>query len=196
LFNEAGASIKPDLLQVARFAPSEPGSLPAPGDDKILQLPATSLTTVKLLDARGSAEIRAGHLNEAIDFLQRAIHMAPSSLQIQRKLAYALSAAHRTDEAEKLIADAKAPAERAGSTVGQNRLTLNELFNALYVPNGYDKAIEIGTALLKTDQAANGDLHFWLACAYGQRAAALRRCGRVVPTLQQRRSRRSKAYAG
>jgi hypothetical protein len=80
-------------------------------------------------------------------------------------------------EAEKLVADIKAQAEKAGSTVEQNRWARNELFNALYVPNGYDKAIEIGTALLKTDQAANGDLHFWLACAYGQRAATLRRRG-------------------
>ena len=60
--------------------------------------------------------------------------MAPSNLQIQRKLAYALSAAHRTGEAEKLIADTKAQAERAGSTAEQNCLALNELFNALYVP--------------------------------------------------------------
>jgi hypothetical protein len=177
LFAGIVASIKPDLLQVVRLAPSEPGSPPAPGDDKVLQLPPTSLTTVELLDARGSAEIRAGHLSEAIDFLQRAMRMAPSNLQIQRKLAYALSAAHRTGEAEKLITDTKAQAERAGSTVEQNRLALNQLFNALYVPNGYDKAIEIGTALLKTDQAANGDLRFWLACAYGQRAAALRQRG-------------------
>ena len=56
-------------------------------------------------------------------------------------------------------------------------MAFNALFNALYVPNGYDKAFEIGTALLNTDQAANGDLRFWLACAYGQRAAALRQQG-------------------
>jgi hypothetical protein len=177
LFNEDGASVKTDLAQVTRLAPSVPGSPPAPGDDEILRLPPASLTTVELLEARGSAEIRAEHMSEAIDFLRRAMGMAPSNLQIQRKLAYALSAAHRTDEAEKLIADAKTLAEKAGSTVEQNRLALNELFNALYVPNGYDKAIEIGTALLKTDQAANGDLRFWLACAYGQRAAALRQQG-------------------
>jgi hypothetical protein len=177
LFNEGAASVKSDLTQVARLAPSVPGSPPAPGDDEILGLPPASLTTVELLDARGSAEIRAGHMSEAIDLLQRAMGMAPSNLQIQSKLAYALSAAHRTDEAEKLIADAKTYAEKAGSTAEQNRLALNALFNALYVPNGYDKAIEIGTALLNTDQAANGDLRFWLACAYGQRAAALRQQG-------------------
>jgi hypothetical protein len=177
LFAGIDPGVTPDLLQVARLASSEPGSPPAPGDDKILQLSPTRLTTVELLDARGSAEIRAGRLRDAIDFLQRAMHMAPSSPQIQRKLAYALSASNRTAEAEKLISDTKAQAERAGSTVEQNRLALNELFNALYVPNGYDKAIEIGTALLNTDQAANGDLHFWLACAYGQRAAALRQRG-------------------
>ena len=171
------ASVKTNLAQMARLAPSVPGSPPAPGDDEILRLPPASLTTVELLDARGSAEIRAGHMSEAIDFLQRAMGMAPSNLQIQSKLAYALSAAHRTDEAEKLIADAKTYAEKAGSTVEQNRLALNGLFNALYVPNGYDKAIEIGAALLNTDQAADGDLRFWLACAYGQRAAALRQQG-------------------
>jgi tetratricopeptide (TPR) repeat protein len=177
LFNVAAPSVKTDLPQASRVAPSVPGSPPAPGDDEILRLPLASLTTVELLDARGSAELRAGHMNEAIDFLQRAMGMAPSNLQIQRKLAYALSAAHRTDEAAKLIAEAKTCAEKAGSAVEQNRLALNELFNALYVPNGYDKAIEIGTALLNTDQAADGDLRFWLACAYGQRAAALRQQG-------------------
>jgi tetratricopeptide (TPR) repeat protein len=177
LFAAIDAPVKPDLLQVASLAPSEPGSPPAPGDDKILQLSPASLTTVELLDARGSAEIRAGRLKQAIEFLQRAMRMAPGNLQIPRKLALALSAAGRTSEAEKLIADTKAKAERAGSTVEQNRLALNELFNALYVPQGYDRAIEIGTALLKTDQAANGDLHLWLARAYGQRAAALRQRG-------------------
>jgi hypothetical protein len=177
LFNDGAASVEMDLVQVIRVAPSVPGSPPAPGDDQILRLAPASLTTVELLEARGSAEIRAGHTSEAIDFLRRAMGMAPSNLQIQRKLAYALSAAHRTDEAEKLIANAKTLAEQAGSTVEQNRLALNELYNALYVPTGYDKAIEIGTALLKTDQSANGDLRFWLACAYGQRAAALRQQG-------------------
>jgi len=174
---KGAASVKTDVVQTAYLAPFVPGSPPAPGDDEILRLPPAGLTTVELLDARGSAEIRAGHMSEAIDFLRRAMGMAPSNLQIQSKLAYALSAAYRTDEAEKLIADAKTYAEKAGSTVEQNRLALNGLFNALYVPNGYDKAIEIGAALLNTDQAADGDLRFWLACAYGQRAAALREQG-------------------
>jgi tetratricopeptide (TPR) repeat protein len=178
LFNEGDdASVKTDLAQVVRLARSVPGSPPTAGDDEILRLPPASLTTVELLEARGSAEIRADHMSEAIDFLRRAMGMAPSNLQIQRKLAYALSAAHRTDEATRLIDDAKMLAEKAGNTIEQNRLLHNELFNALYVPNGYDKAIEIGTGLLTTDQAANGDLRFWLACAYGQRAAALRQQG-------------------
>ncbi|HUB12627.1 MAG TPA: hypothetical protein VMB34_11765 [Acetobacteraceae bacterium] len=181
LFNEDAtegtASVKMDLAQVARLAPSLPGSQPAPGDDAILRLPPARLTTVELLEARGSAEMRADHMSEAVDFLRRAMGMAPGNLQIQSKLAYALSAAHRTDEADKLIADAKRLAAQAGSTAEQNRLALNELFNALYVPNGYDKAIELGTALLQTDQATNGELRFWLARAYGQRAAALRQHG-------------------
>lgn len=100
--------------------------------------------------------------------------MAPTNVQIRHKLAFALSSAGRTAEADKLITEAKTDAEKAGNTAELNQLAVNELFNALYKPNGYDQAIEIGSALLKTDLASNGNLHLWLACAYGQRAAALK----------------------
>jgi hypothetical protein len=72
-----------------------------------------------------------------------------------------------------LIKTAQVTAERAGSTSDINRLSLDALFNALYKPNGYDEAIGIGTRLLGTDLSSNGNLRFWLACAYGQKAAAL-----------------------
>lgn len=174
LFNERAARVPTDVIQQVRLAPAEPGRPPIQEDAEILRLAPSSLTTVELLDARASAEIRANQLGKAIETLQRAMQMAPTNVQIRHKLAFALSSAGRTAEADKLITEAKTDAEKAGNTAELNQLAVNELFNALYKPNGYDQAIEIGSALLKTDLASNGNLHLWLACAYGQRAAALK----------------------
>ena len=53
----------------------------------------------------------------------------------------------------------------------QNQLNLNRVFAALYKgpPQGFEEAIAIGEPLLRTEQASNGQLHLWMACAYGQR---------------------------
>ncbi len=174
LFVTATSTVSTDLVQIVRLAPWEPGSRAVPEDQEILRLPPESLTTVELLDARGSAELRAGHLDQAIGFLQRAVQMAPSNLPIQRKLALALSSAQRTGEADTLISSVRPAVDRSGNVAERNSLALNELFNELYKPGGYERAIQIGEHLLQTDQASNGNLHLWLACAYGQRAATLR----------------------
>ena len=185
LFNEVDQPLPRQTLQVIRTAPAEPRSQPIPEDSEILNRKPADLNSVELLDARGSAEIRARQWPEAIQTLRRALNMAPTNQPIITKLTQTLSAARRTDEAQKLIDESQAVAVRAGNTAAKNRSDLNEMFNALYQPGGFTRAIAIGAGLLETDQGSNGNLHLWLARAYGQRAAEARKQGQPFDADRQ-----------
>ena len=80
----------------------------------------------------------------------------------------------RTGEAEKAQAIVqRVETASANNAAQQSQVQALKVGNALYKPppQGFTEAIEIGELLLSGDQANNGQLHLWLACAYAQRAA-------------------------
>jgi hypothetical protein len=96
----------------------------------------------------------------------------------------------RTGQADKAQAIVQR-VETASSTnaTQQSQVQALKVGNALYLPppQGFTEAIEIGEPLLSGDQANNGQLHLWLACAYGQRAASKYAQGQVPADDEDRK---------
>ncbi|WP_186294061.1 tetratricopeptide repeat protein [Bradyrhizobium guangdongense] len=126
-------------------------------DAALLTVPMTSLNNSRQLTAWGTARARHNDLESATVALQEANRVDPADPLAKQALATVYAAQRRNADAEKVIQGGE-----------DNELAV---FLALYEtpPQGFTKAIEIGTRLLRQPEAAKSlNLHVWLACAYGQ----------------------------
>ncbi|MBR0715069.1 M48 family metallopeptidase [Bradyrhizobium liaoningense] len=129
-------------------------------DAALLAVPMTALTTPRQLAAWGTAKARHNDLESATVALQEANRVDPSDPVAKQALATVYVAQMRTAQADELLPD--------------DQISDVALFLALYEdpPEGFRKAIRIGQRLAQQPSAAtNGNLHVWLACAYGQQHA-------------------------
>jgi len=139
-----------------RIVPASDGL--AQADRALLATPWEETTTARQKAAWGAAQARAGNMRAAQDALESANKLDPNDAGIRQQLATLYMVLGRREDAERLTP------ENAVSEVA--------LFNALYQPEptGFTKAIEIGEQLASRPGAEkNGNLHTWLACAYGQK---------------------------
>lgn len=138
-----------------RIAPADQNL--APADSVLLRTPIEALTSPRQVAAWGAAQARAGNLYAAQAAFEEVVRRQPANPDAKQQLATVYSALGRFAEAAPLVRDLPS------SPIA--------VFNALYEPRpqGFEKAIAIGEALEKDpEQAANAQLHVWLACAYGQ----------------------------
>jgi tetratricopeptide (TPR) repeat protein len=178
-----------DVLLRVRSAPWDPGSAPIPEDEEVLALDQAALTTPALLEARAGAETRGGRYSEAIRFYRQALDMDPGNPRLQTRLSFVLAAAGDPAAADRIVQRLQAAA--AGNPAQQNQLDLSRVHAALYKPppQGFEEAIRIGEPLLQTEQASNGLLQLWMACAYGQQARFRQQPGKAIPNDDSDRRR-------
>lgn len=169
LFDSYDGMVSPDVLLKVRSAPWEPGSLPIPEDSIVLGLDRSALNSAALLEARAAAETRAGNYSAAIDFYKLALAQDSGNPRIQSRLTFLLARSGDTSGADTLVQKLQ---DAAGANQSQrSELDVSLVYNALYKapPAGYEEAIALGEKLIARDQASNGRLLLYLACAYGQR---------------------------
>jgi hypothetical protein len=139
--------------------PAPLGSRRAEADAALIAVPRQSLTSPLEIAAWGAAQARAGNLKAALEALEFARGMMPNDRIYRHLLAKVLSA----------MGDYKASQQLAPDD------DWLQVFNFLYdpPPEGFTKAIEKGEVLVAKEQRKGGrksaSLHFWLACAFGQK---------------------------
>jgi hypothetical protein len=136
-------------------------------DSAMLNFPVTALNTSRELTAWGTAKARNNDLESATVALQQATKADPLDPLAKQALATVYAAQSRKTEAREVLQDG-------------NQATEVGLFIALYEnpPEGFTKALDIGSRLLQQPDAPNNlNLHIWLACAYGQQHAFAKKIG-------------------
>ncbi|UVO32256.1 hypothetical protein [Bradyrhizobium arachidis] len=126
-------------------------------DAALLTVPMTALNNSRQLTAWGTARARHNDLESATVALQEANRVDPADPIAKQALATVYAAQRRNADAEKVIQG--------------DQDTELAVFLALYEPppQGFTRALEIGTRLLRQPEAAKSlNLHVWLASAYGQ----------------------------
>jgi len=144
-------------------------------DAALLTVPIYAVNSSRDLTAVGMARARHNDLESAAVALQEANRADPADPVAKQALATVYAAQRRGSDAEKIIQGDQ-----------DNELAV---FLALYEePNGFTKAIEIGTRLLRLPSAAKSlNLHVWLACAYGQQHAAAVKAGDTTQAEEARK---------
>jgi tetratricopeptide (TPR) repeat protein len=181
LFDTYGQQVPPDVLLNVRSAPADPGSPPIPQDKIVLSLNERVLQTPALLEARAAAEVRKGDLDAARDHYMKALQLDPGNPRLEMRLSSVLARTGEPEKAQAIVQ--RVETASATNAAQQSQVQALKVGNALYKPSpeGFTEALQIGEPLLSGDQANNGQLHLWLACAYGQRAASRYPNGQVPP---------------
>ncbi|KPF97345.1 hypothetical protein IP86_14265 [Rhodopseudomonas sp. AAP120] len=154
-------SLAPDALKLDPQGKLEPATNPEvrAADAVLLKFPMTALNTPRELAAWGVANARNNNLEGAAVALLEASRAEPSEPAFKQALAKIYTAQDRKDDAQQLLKDDDT------SDVA--------VYNALSEPppDGFDKAIRIGTRLEQQPGAdRNLSLHIWMAAAYGQQS--------------------------
>ena len=158
----------PDIIRRVADAPWEPGAAPIPEDRIILAESPERLTSAAALTARAAAETRAGRLVEATKFYQMASAADPGLSSIDRRLGALLARTGRQDQANDLLS--KLSVSSRGNASAKAQVDAVRVYSALYKePDGYAEAIALGEPLIQGAGSGDGQLHLWLACAYGQK---------------------------
>lgn len=182
---------------------------PEQGDETLIKadqlLLSRTLSDLKSPDeivAWANAKARSGDFASALAAYKDVLGRLPLTEKLQTDYATVLAASGDTAGANNVVAsmattglapDAEREARQkvaAATQAGQTAMLRTRLQQGLYRPgdNGYEDSILAGKELFeRSEPDTDGMAHVWLASAYGQKHAALKRAAAAPPTPAQQK---------
>ena len=174
LTNRGAASILDPHLTGPLGAVAGPNTALKEADQQVLNRSLAELRTPEDLAAYGGAAAREGKKELAADVLHDAVKEKPTDPAILGDYAGVLALNGKDAEADQVLQTLRTIRPEA-LPEAQDKVDIGRLRAGLY-DGRYDRSIAIGEQLLSRPVAAREPwIHVWLACAYGQRHAALKR---------------------
>ena len=137
--------------------------------------PGPGASTKELADY-ASAQMLAGHPDEAIESLDSAIEREPQNPELQVRKAVALNERGDTAGAVGLLKDVR---QKTTDPITSAKIDENLVYAYLYKPGGFDQAIDLGKQLEADSKLHHTSwLYVLLACAFGQKFKALKEQGK------------------
>jgi hypothetical protein len=172
--NQGAATVRALVEQGPLGAVAGPSSDRREADRELLNRSLGELRTPEELAAYGGAAAREGKRELAANVLADAVKEKPTDPRILGDYAGVLALTGDDAGADGILQTIRTIAP-AALPEAQDKVDIGRLRAGLY-DGGYERSIAIGEALLNRPIAASEPwIHIWLACAYGQKHAALKR---------------------